>query len=69
MEEGGEIGEAKSGEVRLIEGKQEASKREDQGESLRQRRRAAEKKLGRWPYLSGTGALGSGGRRLEENQE
>ncbi|KAL6489182.1 hypothetical protein MHYP_G00029230 [Metynnis hypsauchen] len=65
-EEGGEIGEAKSGVLRLIERKEEEVKREEQGESPRQRRRLTEKKLGRWPYLSGTGTLGSGGRRLEE---
>ncbi|KAL7874905.1 hypothetical protein SRHO_G00058750 [Serrasalmus rhombeus] len=65
-EEGGEIGEAKSGVLRLIERKEEEVKREEQGESPRQRRRLTEKKLCRWPYLSGTGTLGSGGRRLEE---
>ncbi|XP_072536336.1 arf-GAP with GTPase, ANK repeat and PH domain-containing protein 3 isoform X2 [Salminus brasiliensis] len=66
-EEGGEIREAKFEEVRLIKAKEEAAKREELGESLRQRRRVPEKKLDRWPYLSGsTGGLGSEGGRLEE---
>ncbi|XP_022529675.1 arf-GAP with GTPase, ANK repeat and PH domain-containing protein 3 isoform X2 [Astyanax mexicanus] len=65
-EEGGKKGEATSEEVKLTTEKEEDSRREEPSESLGQRRRVAEKKLGRWPYLSGTGGLGSGGRRLEE---
>ncbi|XP_027027387.2 arf-GAP with GTPase, ANK repeat and PH domain-containing protein 3 isoform X1 [Tachysurus fulvidraco] len=54
------------GEAKLVDGKQEKQKREEQRRSLRQRRRTAELGLSRWCHLSGTGGLGKSGRRLEE---